>query len=186
MEAIAAEGCGRRFTLGRHLCVRWGMVLFLKSDALPCRHSALIGTAWASAFRRARPLRGPPFQTDDGSSRVRPSSLPVTPSLLAVSSWRASCSQVSRAFFFSSRERSLSLTTSLGFSNQCEVRARPARPAIPRVLTYRTRPGRRVPAPGSFPTQARARPVQHRELRRGRPRAAPRHHVAIVGNRVRE
>src|SRR5665647_1114578 len=51
------------------------------------------------------------------SSSVRkPSSLPDIPSLLAVSNCRSSCSQVLSASFFSSWDRTLSLTTSFGLA----------------------------------------------------------------------
>jgi hypothetical protein len=61
------RGIWPSFYTGRHLCVRRGMVPSLRAHFLVVpSHSALIGTAWASAFRRARPLRGQPSQTDEG------------------------------------------------------------------------------------------------------------------------
>jgi hypothetical protein len=61
------RGMWPSFYTGRHLCVRRGMVPSLRAHFLVVpSHSALIGTAWASAFRRARPLRGQPSQTDEG------------------------------------------------------------------------------------------------------------------------
>src|SRR5665647_2355591 len=50
------------------------------------------------------------------SSGRKPSSLPDIPSLLAVSNCRSSCSQVLSASFFSSWDKTLSLTTSFGLA----------------------------------------------------------------------
>src|SRR5450631_4913148 len=50
------------------------------------------------------------------SSDWRPSSLSGIPSLLAVNNCRSSCSQVLSAFFFSSWDRALSLTTCFGLA----------------------------------------------------------------------